>query len=50
VPIRGIPAGTKGQVQYPYRERRYTMRDRSERQVRVYTVKEFAEATLTPRK
>jgi hypothetical protein len=34
-PIRGIPAGTKGQVQYPYRERRYTMRDRSERQVRV---------------
>jgi hypothetical protein len=34
-PIRGIPAGTKGQVQYPYRERRYTMRHRSERQVRV---------------
>jgi hypothetical protein len=34
-PIRGIPAGAKGQVQYPYRERRCTMRDRSERQVRV---------------
>jgi len=34
-PIRGIPAGTKGRVQHPYGQRRYTMRDGSQRQVRV---------------
>jgi hypothetical protein len=34
-PIRCVPAGQKGQVQYPYRVRHYTMRDGSRRQVNV---------------
>jgi hypothetical protein len=29
-PIPSISAGAKGQAQYPYRERRYTMHDRSD--------------------
>lgn len=34
-PIQCVPAGPKGQAQYPYVDRRYTMQDGSRRQVRV---------------
>jgi hypothetical protein len=34
-PIRGIPPDAKGQAQYPYRLRSYTMRDGSRREARV---------------
>jgi hypothetical protein len=34
-PIRRIEPGPDGQVQYPYRERQYTMRDGTRRQVQV---------------